>query len=83
MAPLDAAFDAFYVYDYFQHPDHDGFAAVPFSSKGGKPHRLFDPDGLPLCEAGLSMPHKFSYNDRTTAIIPYRRAKHVCPLLSS
>ena len=27
------------------------------------------------------MPLKFSYNDRTTAIIPYRRAKHVCPLL--
>jgi hypothetical protein len=25
----DAAFDAFYVYDYFHSPDHDGFAAVP------------------------------------------------------
>lgn len=78
---LDAAFDAFYVYDYFHSPQHHGFAAVPFSAKGGKPDRLFDPDGLPLCDAGLAMPLKFVYNDRTTAIIPYRRAKHVCPLL--
>ena len=26
------------------------------------------------------MPCKFTYQDRTNAIIPYRRAKHVCPL---
>lgn len=25
----DAAFDAWYVYDYFHNPEHDGFAAVP------------------------------------------------------
>jgi hypothetical protein len=78
---LDAAFDAWYVYDYFHSPDHDGFAAVPFSLKGGKPNRHFDQDGLPLCDAGLAMPLKFTYLDNTTAIIPYRRAKHVCPLL--
>jgi hypothetical protein len=68
-------------YDYFHDPEHDGFAAVAFSGKGGKPHRKFDEAGLPLCDAGLSMPLKFTYKDRTTAIIPYARAKHVCPLL--
>lgn len=78
---LDAAFDAFYVYDYFHSPEHDGFAAVPFSEKGGKSIRTFDEQGLPLCEADLPMPLKFTYTDRTTAIIPYQRAKHVCPLL--
>lgn len=78
---LDAAFDAFYIYDYFHSPDHDGFAAVPLSEKGGKPYRKFDENGLPLCDAGLSMPLKFAYHDRTTTIIPYERAKHVCPLL--
>ena len=79
-AALDAAFDAFYVYDYFYDPDHDGFAAVPFGEKGQVTHRAFDENGLPLCTAGLAMPCKFTYQDRTNAIIPYRRAKHVCPL---
>jgi hypothetical protein len=79
---FDAAYDAFYVYDYFNSPDHEGFAAVPFSQKGRQNvHRQFNEEGLPLCSAGLPMPLKFTYNDRTTAIIPYRRAKHVCPLL--
>lgn len=79
---LDAAFDAFYVYDFFDSNVHDGFAAVPFSEKGTKTvRRQFDEEGLPLCAAGLAMPLKFIYNDHTTAIIPYRRAKHVCPLL--
>jgi hypothetical protein len=78
---LDAAFDAFYIYDFFNSEEHDGFAAIPFSEKGVKTvRRQFDEAGLPLCAAGLSMPLKFTYNDRTTAIIPYRRAKHVCPL---
>ena len=78
-AALDAAFDAFYVYDYFYHPDHDGFAAIPFCEKGRITHRSFDAHGLPLCAAGLAMPCKFTYQDRTSALIPYRRAKHVCP----
>ena len=78
---LDAAFDAFYVYDFFNSDAHDGFAAVPFSEKGTKKvRREFDATGLPLCAAGLAMPLKFTYIDRTTAIIPYHRAKHVCPL---
>jgi hypothetical protein len=33
---FDAAFDAFYVYEYFHRPDDpSAFAAVPFSEKGG------------------------------------------------
>jgi hypothetical protein len=78
---LDAAYDAFYVYDYFHDPEHDGFAAVPFSHKGGNALRHFDENGLPLCAAALSMPCKFTYLDRTSTIIPYRRAKYLCPLL--
>jgi len=78
---LDAGFDAFYVYDFFHSPQHTGFAAVPFAEKGGNGRRQFDAAGLPLCAAGLPMPLKFTYMDRTTTIIPYRRAKHVCPLL--
>ena len=77
----DAAFDAFYVYDYFHSPAHDGFAAVPLSGKGGKPTRFFDKAGTPLCDAQLPMTLKFTYNDNTTALIPYRRQKFVCPLL--
>lgn len=80
---LDAGFDAFYVHDYFHSDDHDGFAAVPFSEKGGKPSRQFAEDGRPLCAAALPMHLKFVYTDRTTAIIPYQRAKYVCPLLDS
>lgn len=80
---LDAGFDAFYVYDYFHSDHHDGFAAVPFSEKGGKPTRQFAEDGRPLCAAALPMHLKFVYTDRTTAIIPYQRAKYVCPLLES
>ncbi len=78
---LDAGFDAFYIYDYFHSPDHDGFAAVPLSEKAGTPTRRFSPDGLPLCAADLPMPLKFTFRDNTSAIIPYQRAKHVCPLL--
>lgn len=77
----DAAYDAFYVYEYFHNPETDGFAAIPFSAKGGKPYRTFDEDGHPLCDAEYPMSLKFTYNDRKTAIIPYRRQKYVCPLL--
>ncbi len=75
---LDAAFDAFYVYDYFHHAG--GFAAVPFAEKGKTVHRQFDSAGLPLCAAGLSMPLKMAYRDRSTALIEYERGQYVCPL---
>jgi hypothetical protein len=63
-AAFDAAFDAFYIYEYFDQPLNDapdaprGFAAVPFSGRGG--HQLrFDPDGQPLCQADLAMPPRY------------------------
>lgn len=79
-AALDAAYDAFYVYDYFHSDDHDGFAAVPLKQPNGQP-RQFDETGLPLCTAGLAMPVRKLYTDSTKAIIPHQRAIHVCPLL--
>jgi hypothetical protein len=81
---FDAAFDAWYVYDYFhQDDDPEAFAAVPFSEKGGykAKGRQFSPDGLPLCAAGLPMPLQFTYTDRTTCIIEHERGRYVCPLL--
>lgn len=81
---FDAAFDAWYVYAHFyreNQPDF-GFAAVPFSEKGGYTvkQRQFDAQGLPLCKAGLAMPLQFTYTDRTTCLVEHERGKYVCPL---
>lgn len=78
---FDCAYDAHYVYEYFHSSQHDGFAAVPLAEKGGYSERFFDPEGLPLCQAGLAMPIKFTFTDRTRAIIEHERGKYVCPLL--
>ena len=75
---LDAAYDAFYVYQYFH--EAGGFAAVPLVEKGGYKMRSFSPAGLPLCPAGLAMPLKFAFTDRTTTIVTHERGKYVCPL---
>ena len=75
---FDAAFDAFYVYEAFHRAG--GFAAVPFVLKGKTKLRTFDPDGLPLCKAGLPMPLKFTYTSRTTSIIVHEKGSYVCPL---
>lgn len=80
---FDAAFDAWYVYDYFHREDDPGaFAAIPFSEKGGykAKGRQFNPDGLPLCQAGLPMPLHFTYRDTTVSLIEHERGKYVCPL---
>jgi len=83
-ATFDAAFDAWYVYAHFycENDPTFGFAAVPFSEKGNyKVHqRQFAPDGAPLCAAGLAMPLKFTYTDRTTCILEHERGRYVCPL---
>jgi hypothetical protein len=80
---FDAAFDAFYVYEYFYRADDpSAFAAVPFAEKGGYKSRKFSPDGLPLCEAGLAMPLLFTYTDRTVTIIEHERGKYVCPFFA-
>jgi len=80
---FDAAFDAFYVYEYFHRSDDpSAFADVPFSEKGGYKSRKFSPEGLPICRAGLPMPILFTYTDRTVTIIEHERGKYVCPFFS-
>jgi hypothetical protein len=75
----DAAFDNWYVHDYFHSQEHDGFAAVPLRQmKQG--HRLFDPSGLPLCAAGLAMPCHSTFTNRTS-LVQHQRGRFVCPLL--
>lgn len=76
---FDAAFDAWYVYDYFHQAG--GFAAVPFVAKGSPAPRHFDAEGRLLCEAGLPFAQRFEYQDRTTSLVPQTKAKWVCPLL--
>jgi hypothetical protein len=76
---LDAAYDAWYVYEYFHQAG--GFAAVPLVHKGGHHQRFFDAEGLPLCEAGLSMPLKQTFLSRTSSLIEHQKGRYVCPLL--
>jgi hypothetical protein len=77
---LDAAFDAWYIYDYFHNPGQPGFAAVPFSEKGGIKNRAFAPDGAPLCAAGLAMPLRYTFTSRTS-LIEHQAQRYACPLL--
>jgi hypothetical protein len=74
----DTAFDAHYVYDYFDAAG--GFAAVPLNPgpKGGT--RQFASDGRPLCAADLAMTLQFTYQHRT-CLVPHTREKYRCPLL--
>jgi hypothetical protein len=74
---LDAAFDAFYVYEYFHQAG--GFAAVPFSKRGGH-LKTFDENGLPHCAAGLPMPLKYTFICRT-GLFEHERGRYHCPLL--
>jgi hypothetical protein len=80
---FDAAFDAWYVYEHFYQegqPWTAGFAAVPFAERGGYQNRKFTPEGLPLCPAGLAMPVKYIFTDRSS-LVEHERAKYACPLL--
>jgi hypothetical protein len=74
---FDAAFDAFYIYEYFANAG--GFAAVPLVDRGRQGPRTFSPEGLPLCQAGLPMPLRSTFQCRTT-LIPHERGRYVCPL---
>lgn len=79
---FDAGFDAFYVYEYFHRDGEDwttGFAAVPLSLRGGH-QKQFDAAGLPLCQAGLSMPLKGTFISKTS-LVEHECGRHVCPLL--
>jgi hypothetical protein len=84
-ATFDAAFDAWYVYAHFyrdNEPDA-GYALVPFSEKGSYKvdERHFSAEGWPVCQAGLAMPLKFTYTDRTKDILVHERGLYVCPLV--
>lgn len=74
----DAAFDAFYVYDYFHSDAHDGFAAVPLRNM--RHQRTFSKDGLPVCPAGHPMPLTGTFVNRTS-LVQHRRGRYRCPLL--
>jgi hypothetical protein len=79
-AAFDAAFDAFYVYEYFHQKEQPGgFAAVPFSERGGH-KRTFSENGLPLCGAGLPMPLKSTFISKTT-LVEHERGRYACSLL--
>lgn len=82
-AAFDAAFDAFYIYEYFDRPLTEapdaprGFAAVPFSGRGG--HKLrFDDAGQPLCQADLPMPPRYTFHNKTTRVA-HDRIRYACP----
>ncbi|NTU85747.1 MAG: hypothetical protein HGA45_41535 [Chloroflexales bacterium] len=75
----DAAYDAHYVYDYFDQAG--GFAAVPLNLGPQHKKRSFAPDGTPLCAAGLPMELYCLYQDRTSGLYPHERGKYRCPLL--
>jgi len=78
---FDAAFDAFYVYAHFHRAGQtdwrQAFAAVPHVARG--PQLQFDPHGLPLCKAGLPMPLKGTFNNKTS-LVPHERGRYACPL---
>jgi len=75
---LDAAFDAFYVHEYFV--EAGGFAAVPWADRA-EHLKEFSVDGLPLCQAGLAMALKSDFMRRAHCLIPHRCARYACPLL--
>lgn len=74
----DAAYDAWYVHEYFH--EAGGFAAVPFVAKGKPAPRDFDGEGRLLCAAGLLMPQLMHFEDRTTSLLPQPKGKFGCPL---
>lgn len=76
---FDAAFDAFYVYEYFANTNPPGFAAVPFVERGQKGKRSFDENGAPYCQAELAMALRYTFWCKTT-LIHHERARYACPL---
>lgn len=74
---FDAAFDPFYVFEYFHTAG--GFAAVPLAQRGGF-NFSFDPAGLPLCQADLAMPLKSTYICHTSEV-EHQKGRYACPLL--
>ncbi len=75
---LDAAYDTFYVHEYFTL--NGGFAAVPWAGRADH-KKTFSPEGLPLCEAGLAMPLKGKAFKKSHCLVAHEIGRYVCPLL--
>jgi hypothetical protein len=76
---FDAAFDTWYVHEDFYSQEHDGFAAVPFNSRGVTNKYTFDEQGRPLCQAGMSMPLKATFWSKRS-LVPHTKGRYACPL---
>ena len=74
---FDAAFDAWYVYQYFY--EVGGVAAVPLAERYTKQLACFDSLGPPLCRAGLRMTFKSSFR-ANRGLKPHKKSRYVCPL---
>jgi hypothetical protein len=75
---LDKAYDAFYVYEYFAKAG--GFAAVPWADRADH-KKQFNAEGLPLCAAGLAMPLKGKFMDKSSSLVAHECARYACPLI--
>ncbi len=73
----DAAYDAWYVYDYFDRAG--GFAAIPYVDRTKGRLYQFDEHGLPLCAAQLAMPVKSTFIKQATSV-SHECARHMCPI---
>lgn len=74
---LDKAYDTFYVHEYFHNAG--GFAAVPWADSAAH-KKCFDENGLPLCPAGLAMPLKSTFWQKSNCLVPHQDGRFVCPL---
>jgi len=74
---LDAAFDAFYIYDYFHQAG--GLAAVPLTGRGRHKQRSFTATGAPFCPASLPMKLKYTFLNRKS-FFPHPYQRYCCPL---
>lgn len=74
---LDKAFDAFYVYEYFHNAG--GFAAVPWADRADH-RKSFSPEGLPHCAAGLAMPLKSTFWQKSNCLVAHEDGRYGCPL---
>ncbi len=73
----DAAFDAYYVYEY--HHLAGGTAYAPLKSDHYA--RIFDKDGTPICDAGEPYHLQRTYMKTANASYPHRIECYNCPLL--
>ena len=71
----DAAYDAWYVYDYFAKVG--GTAYIPLNLRGHPMPRLGS-NGFHICQDNREMIGSYTYQDRTRG---YQAQKEVCPIL--